>query len=51
MRNSFCSVASLTISFVFLLANEIYGQEKLRKEIENIVQTVNAISRCWDQAH
>ena len=42
MRNSFCSVASLTISFVFLLANEIYGQEKLRKEVENIVQTVNA---------
>ena len=42
MRNFFCSAASLTISFVFLLANEIYGQEKLRKEIENIVQTVNA---------
>ena len=42
MRNSFCSVASLTIPFVFLLASEIYGQEKLRKEIENIVQTVNA---------
>ena len=42
MRNFFCSAASLTISFVFLLSNEIYGQEKLRKEIENIVQTVNA---------
>lgn len=42
MRNSLCLVASLTIFFVFLLANEIYGQGKFRKEIENIVQTVNA---------
>jgi|SRR5688572_3453082 len=42
MRNFFCLAASLTISIIFLLSNEIYGQEKLRKEIENIVQTVNA---------
>ena len=33
--------ASLTISFVFSTANEIYGQEKLRKEIENLVHTVD----------
>ena len=41
MRNSFYSAALLTITFVFLLANEIYGQENLRKEIENLVHTIN----------
>nr|AIA18138.1 VEB-PER_beta_lactamase [uncultured bacterium] len=41
MRNLFCSAASLTISFVFLAASEIYGQESLRKEIENLVRPVN----------
>ena len=41
MRNSFCSAASFTLSFVFLVSNEIYGQENLRKEIENLVHTVN----------
>jgi len=41
MRNPFCSAASLTISFIFLIASEIYGQENLRKEIENLVSTVN----------
>jgi len=42
MRNFFSSAASLAICFLFLLGHEIYGQEKLRKEIENIVQTLNA---------
>ncbi len=41
MRNSFCFAASLTLSFVFLVSSEIYGQENLRKEIENLVHTVN----------
>ena len=42
MRNFFCSAASLAICFVFLLGHEIYGQQKLRKEIEHIIQTLNA---------
>ena len=41
MRSLFCWAASLTISFVFLFSHEIYGQENLRKEIENLVHTVN----------
>ena len=41
MRNLFCWTASLAICFVFLFSHEIYGQENLRKEIENLVHTVN----------
>jgi len=41
MRNSFCSAASLTLAFVFLAGSEIYGQENLRKAIENLVHTIN----------
>jgi beta-lactamase class A len=42
MHNLFCSAASLALCFVFLFGHETYGQQKLRKEIENIVQTLNA---------
>jgi len=42
MHNFFCSPASLAICFAFLFGHETYGQEKLRKEIENTVQTLNA---------
>jgi beta-lactamase class A len=38
----FSSVVLLTLSSVFLFGPDIYGQEKLRREIENIVQTINA---------
>jgi len=41
MRNLFSWAASLTISLAFLFSHKIYGQENLRKEIENLVHTVN----------
>jgi beta-lactamase class A len=41
MRNLFCSAVLLTMCFVFLFASEIHGQENLKKEIENLVRTVN----------
>ena len=38
----FSSTVLLTLSSVFLFGPDIYGQEKLRREIENIVHTINA---------
>ena len=41
MRSLCCWSTSLTVSLAFLFSHEIYGQENLRKEIENLVHSLN----------